>query len=348
MKEVESVLLKNRWYREIAIFIFLFLVTFLNDREDFSTDHGWIDGFFVFLLVYLHVQVHRFFVLPYAHKTKLWPYAAGTILLIILFTFLAMFIDYYLTNVGWFDEVSENKRDLLRFYFFSFSISVILLLAVFGIYSSYENRIKREQERVYLKDVELKMLKVQSNPHFLFNALHSLYGLSLENPTMLPDKILQLSEIMRYQLRWNDNDFVALEEEIHFLKKYIDFEKDRKAPSIDIQQNIQTVNTSETVKIAPFLLIVFIENAFKHVSPSEKKYYIKVNLKVDGQKLHLKVKNSHTPSHAREDSLHIGLTNAQRRLALIYSNRFSLDIHTSDNTFCIVLDIDKLSDSAPS
>ena len=335
--EIGHYLLKNRYGREILIFLFLALVTFLNEREDFTNDHAWIDGFFIFLLLYLHLQVHRFFILPYLQLSKYLMYTLFTILGILVFTILALSIDYYLTNVGWFDDLKESKGYLVKFYLSSFSITVPLLLAVHSLFKEYEYKIQQDEEKFLIQDMELKLLRAQSNPHFLFNALNSLYGLSLEKPAELPEKILQMAHILRYQIDLSRKEWTSLSRELSFLEQYIDFEADRQKHNVEVSYQIELTKHDLEHQLPPMILIFFVENAFKHVFVADGKGFIKLKITVEGKDLSLYVANTYNDKVTNKNSLKIGLDNVKRRLGLVFNDDYRLEVCTDESMFSISL-----------
>ncbi|WP_437918121.1 sensor histidine kinase [Sphingobacterium sp. LRF_L2] len=332
-----KLIIQNIWWREILLFLFLLVVTLLNEREDFSNDHGWIDGLFVFLLLYFHLQAHRFFILPLLQRRRYILYGASTLGLIVLFTCLALFCDFYLTNVGWFDEIQHSKIYLSKFYVFSFSMTVPLLIAIHSLFQQYEEQIKREKEKVLLRDMELNMLKGHSNPHFLFNALNSLYGLSLEKSEEVPDKILQMSDILRYQIKLGRLEWISLKDEVDFIQQYLSFESDRQKNYVNVQSNFALDSEDLSCKIAPLLLIFFIENAFKHVRKSSLGCFVNLDLSVKKNILLLSLENSYKEELEHPNSLYTGMENVRRRLSLIYPKKFNLTIRSNGAVYTILL-----------
>ncbi len=113
-----------------------------------------------------------------------------------------------------------------------------------------------------LKEAELKLLKAQIHPHFLFNTLNNLYGLTLEKSDEAPDLVLRLSDILDYILYRCDEKYVPLTEEINMIKNYLEIEKIRYSEKLSLETNFP--DKTSAFKIAPLILLPFIENAFKH------------------------------------------------------------------------------------
>lgn len=336
--KVGSLIVKYAWVRESLLFLFLVLVTCLNDREDFYSEHGWIDGIFVFMLLYIHVQIHRFLVLPLLDRRRYAAYILGATILVLLFSALALITDFYFTHVGWFDEIgSAGIGYLLRFYLFSFSITVPLIIAVHSVFKEFEQQIKTERDKSLLAQMELNLLKRQTDPHFLFNALNGLYGLSLEKPEMVTDKILQLSDMMRYHIQWADVQWIDVKQEIDYLRQYIDFETGRRSNYVTVQATMDVEPQVLLGRIAPMILIFFVENAFKHVRSYHNSCYITINMYSKGDMLLFSVTNTYDENQAKSYSLHTGIDNVKRRLDIIYTNNYTLDIAAEDGLFHIRL-----------
>jgi LytS/YehU family sensor histidine kinase len=162
------------------------------------------------------------------------------------------------------------KGDVGRFFlqnlFICFPISVLFVF--FGIAVSLarqaiwmqvkEARIQQEQ-----KESELRLLLSQLSPHFLFNTLNNIYGISLTQQQRVPQLLLKLSELLRYSVYETREAFIPLKNELLYLKNYIDFEKIQTGDRLALELAIQE-NADDQVRIAPMLLIVFVENAFKY------------------------------------------------------------------------------------
>lgn len=335
---IGKLIIQYSWLRELLLFLFLVLVTFLNEREDFYSEHSWVDSLFIFILLYLHVQVNRFSILNLLDKGRYLVYIMASLALVILFSFLAFVCDFYFTNVGWFDEVESVSRGyLIRFYLFSFSVTIPLLVAVHSVFKQFEQQIKRERDKVVFREMELKLLKGQTNPHFLFNALNGLYGLSLEKPNLLPDKILQLADIMRYHVQWSNVQWISVKQEIDYLHQYIDFESERRGTYVKVSSKFLVAPVFFQCKIAPMIFIFFVENAFKHVRRSGSKCYIDIEISSQDSFLMLSVENTYDEQKTNHYSLQIGIENVKRRLEMLYLDSFILDIQSEKGLFKVVL-----------
>jgi LytS/YehU family sensor histidine kinase len=188
---------------------------------------------------------------------------------------------------------------------------------------------------------ELKFLKSQINPHFLFNTLNSLYALTLKKSDLAPEIVLRLSEMMRYMLYECNEKQVPLEKEVNYLMNYLELEKLRHGNKLDVKLNISGQINHQ--KIAPLMFIPFVENSFKHgVSHHIAKGFVNINIEAEDQQLDLTIENSKNPtmpSTSLKKSGGIGLANIKRRLELLYPNQYQLNISEQPNTYSVTLKI---------
>ena len=210
-------------------------------------------------------------------------------------------------------------------FIISFCISILLRL---NIQMSAINDEKLKSEVSYLK--------AQINPHFLFNTLNSLYALSLEKSDEAPDAILKLSSIMRYVVTESSNDFVTLNKEMKYIEDYIDLQKLRMVDSTNF--NFNKEGDFNQNKIAPLLLIPFIENAFKYGLNPEKKSFITINININDGFLLLNVSNSKTVKNVHEkQKTETGLENTMLRLNYLYPDKHQLTINETEEIYNLEL-----------
>jgi len=214
----------------------------------------------------------------------------------------------------------------------------------------YQQMIKElEKEKL---SAELKFLKSQVQPHFLFNTLNNLYGLTLRQSPKAPEIVLKLSELMRYMLYKTNAPRVPLSQEINYLKNYITLEKIRYDDAVNVF--FQVHGDILDKEIAPMLLIAFIENSFKHgVSEGLENAWVKITIKLEDNKLLLDIANSLTSpqpmlsSSETTEVLHdesevggVGLPNVQHRLELLYKDRYTLNLEQSQESYHIKLTLE--------
>ncbi len=184
---------------------------------------------------------------------------------------------------------------------------------------------------------ELDLLKQQVNPHFLFNTLNNLYALSLQQSHKTPDSILQLSELMRYVIYKGKEEKVKLSDELKYIEDFMELQQMRLRKPLDL--SFKKEIEDEQQDIAPLLLIVFVENAFKHgIEPAEESAFLHLHLKTTGKELFFSCENSFEKENEKERG--IGLSNLQRRLDLLYPGKHLLKTGIKNHTFKAELQID--------
>jgi len=204
----------------------------------------------------------------------------------------------------------------------------------------------KEKESVQLRseklETELKFLRSQTNPHFLFNALNNIYTLTLIKSEKAPDYLLVLSDMLRYMLYECNAPRVKLEKEIGYIRHYISLNLLKDSRGLNV--SFECGEIPSHLEIAPMLLIPLVENAFKHSKFEDKANgWINITLQVPGESLHLNVQNS-LPDvvHSKDHTGGIGLTNVRRQLELIYPDQFQLLIEEQNQIFSVKLIIENL------
>jgi sensor histidine kinase YesM len=210
-------------------------------------------------------------------------------------------------------------------------------------------KVKLELQTAHISaahsQTELHLLQEQLSPHFLFNTLNNLYGISLSQHEKIPALLLKLSELLRYSVYDAKEPYVLLKDEVAYLNNYIEFEKIRIGEKLNLTVEIDAV-ASNKVRIAPMLLIVFLENAFKHSKNTiESKIHIYIGLKVWGNSILFSVKNSYNSSARRAESFQgssgLGLVNVRKRLELLYPNGYDLKIEDENDFYTVMLRVNE-------
>jgi two-component system LytT family sensor kinase len=210
-------------------------------------------------------------------------------------------------------------------------------------YLQRKSQMKHLRQALGQTSADLKFLKSQINPHFLFNILNTLYGTALqENADRTAGSIQKLGDMMRFMLHENNEDKIFLLKEIEYLENYIELQQLRLVHSEDIhiQSNIHHIIGNHY--IAPMLLIPFVENAFKHGIRLKRKSWIHMSLYQKEDQLHFDVRNSIHPKASEDperDHSGIGLENVRQRLHLLYPGTHELIIRESPEEFYIHLNI---------
>jgi len=285
----------------------------------------------------LLIYGHLLFLIPkYFERKKYGIYGMGLLLLL----FLTSCIRYY---IGW-GLVSIHSPQL-EVYFTPSYFGNMLFSGLFFIMISIPLKLvndwfkKQELEKelkTHQLEAELRFLKAQVNPHFLFNALNNIYALSFTESKKAPEMILKLSDMMSYMLYDCKSEKVKLTSEIAYLKNYIDLQQLKKDGEFNI--DFKSEGHLSNVMITPMLFIPFFENAFKHGNLSDiKKGWLKSILTVEDKALDFMITNSLSTEEPKSKKGGIGLTNIRKRLALLFPDRHQLDIMKTDEVFSVHL-----------
>ncbi len=214
---------------------------------------------------------------------------------------------------------------------------------LFEIFRVYNRVLKIQKQKASLEiekiNIERDFLKAQLNPHFLFNTLNNLYGLTIKKDDTAPEMILNLSEIMSYTLYESDTDKVQLSKELTFVQNYFELEKMRYPNKENITLELPNYDCSNFM-IAPLLTFTFIENAFKYGLKNKKNpfLHLKIELKNDVFVFHLQ--NDKMIEEISHKAGGIGTENAKKRLQLLYPSKHHLTIHDKETIFEVKLMID--------
>ncbi len=188
-------------------------------------------------------------------------------------------------------------------------------------------------------EAELKFLKAQIHPHFLFNTLNNLYALTLKKSNNAPEVVLKLSDLLNYMLYECNAPKVPIGKEIELVKNYISLERIRYDNRLEISLNI--TGELESKEIAPMLILPFVENSFKHgVSGEIDQAWVSIDISLKDSLMTLKVENSKSTNGAKDEHDYkegIGLKNVKRRLDLLYPNRYEFKTFDTEDAYMVVL-----------
>jgi sensor histidine kinase YesM len=260
-------------------------------------------------------------------SNKLIQLALYSIVTIIAFTVIGSIgVKYFSNNLNLAIVITISG-----FVIIFFLLGILLSIGRTTILRQIREASINQQQR----ESELHLLRSQLSPHFLFNVLNSLYGLSLAEDKKVPGLLLKLSDLLRYSIYDTRQDFVPLANELAYIDNYIELEKIRIGDRLSFVSNIQKENI-EDITIAPMLLIVFIENAFKHSKNSLlPEIQIETGLRIIDDKLIFTVKNSYvepTSEYISDEVPGIGLAVTLKRLELLYPGNYSLE-KTKENDY---------------
>lgn len=266
-----------------------------------------------------------------------WLYAVYALLICFKYYYLEVeFPEYFST---WEEsQLNAYERLTCPVLFITKITWMFFPAAIFGLVRFYKNQRKLAVIEEEKKSMELKVLKNQLNPHFLFNTLNNLYTLALKKDDKTPEVIAKLSEMLDFVLYRSDEDFVDLEKEINLIENYISLEKLRY--SENRLEVLFTKKINENYKITPLILLTFVENAFKHGTANETgKSKISMDLETIDNKINFKIKNT-IPQNilsVQAGKPKIGLENIRKQLNILYPEKHILEIEETSEYFSINL-----------
>ena len=322
-------------------FLFFFVLSFFNGIE-----RAAFLSLIVILPVIPPVHLNNYFIEQYFSQRKFWQYFVLLGAVLLCFGFFAQLLMNIFHNVE-----GEYIGAMLN--------PLVVVLVTSGIKSFRENllskynvaeaRAKQAEAELRLSEVESKqiraeldLLKAQVNPHFLFNALNSIYSLSLNHSEKAPRAVMLLSKLMRYHLETSFKPEVLLSEEVDFIHSYIELEKLRFGKKCII--DFDYAGIQESICIPPLLLIPLVENCFKHGMSMEKdRNDISIKLYIEGRNLKFSTMNGipESGSNYQDDKkVKTGMFNVKRRLNLLYGKHFEFSAEEREDKFHTNLIID--------
>ena len=332
----------NKVVQHILVWIIIFVgYTFMLSIND--------DPYRVMLVTSLHVLLYiiayyvlRFVQLPYL-------YDKNKIVLFVLSLFVSSAVLYGFWRLGL--MCLEGIRGIRsQSYYIPLADYLIMAIrfyspamALLALESHFEGKKEKERVRRLEKEKmanELKFLKAQINPHFLFNTLNNLYSYVLTESPKAPEMILRLSGILDYVLYKSQNKTVALSEEIETIENFIGLEKIRYGERLEV--DFKTAG-NQTIPISPLLLLSLVENAFKHGASGDiDTPKIDIHIFEKKKKIHCEVWNTKSQYKGELNDAYkkgIGLSNIKRQLDLVYANRYTLTIDDEVDFFRVLLEI---------
>ncbi len=278
----------------------------------------------------------------YLRKGFIWSYLFILLGAALVLTPLKLVLKYILFSKS--GSIRMDILDNLNSYFVSmFLVAALSTVGKIMVDWLVANR-KQEKARNETMQSELRFLKSQINPHFLFNTLNSLYALTLKKDDKAPDIVIKLSEMMRYMLYECNEPKVPLRKEVNYLQNYLDLERLRQRKGIEMRLDVEGFIAGQM--IAPLIFIPFLENSFKHgVNANIKDGFVNARLSVNGNTVTFLLENSKgsvMPSqqlHGNRPSGGIGLVNVRRRLDLLYPGEYDLQVNETPSAYTVRLEL---------
>lgn len=321
----------NFWVRNVVLYIFfclLGLITVLLDENSEIHEEGHVmkvlfSGMLIVFIAHVQVFMHNLLYRTYFGRSNL-KYVFGTLGLSVIYFAINFFTPFGVIQ-------SSSVVTLV--------ISIFMLYLIgLGFYYIHKNILERNllfQTELIERDEEIRHLKAQLNPHFLFNALNNLYGTALTEPAETPDKILELSELLRYQIESSKKEKVKLTEELEFIQKYFSYEQNR---NMKLRIDFETEILSNEVYLSPMLFMPFIENGIKYSSHNDEPF-LSLRIHADKKKLMFVMKNNFHSDKKKFTGTNTGISNTKKRLELMYQNKHQLLITETEEVYIVELTI---------
>lgn len=288
-------------------------------------------------LLLIIFYINYFLLMPrYLLAKRYWAYFSGLLLAILVAAALFLGILYFSD----FNSLRALNANPVVEKILPVIIVNALLLWCLSIVSSIlwtiYNRLRQtESEKL---SAQIASLKSQINPHFLFNTLNNIYAIAIDTSPKAADMVDKLSEMMRYTMRETQQDYVLLEDEINYISNYIELQKLRLDKSVKLEYD--GPENIPGLRIAPMLLVPFVENAFKHGVNSEQKSRIRIEMQINNTEFQLSVVNNKVDIQRDiSERSGLGIENTRHRLHLIYPSRHLLTIHDREKEFVVSLHI---------
>jgi two-component system, LytTR family, sensor kinase len=275
------------------------------------------------------------------YQKKYTLFIVGFMVSAVVFSLLQNIVYHYIIFPAFYHKLTTESilyfprllKGIINIYFIVTVATTIKLLKKWYTDEKYHQDVEKQR-----LEAELNLLKAQVHPHFLFNTLNNLYALTLKKSDKASEVVLKLSELLSYMLYECNVPKVQLDKELEMINNYISLEKLRYSDVLDIK--IRVTGDTRGINIAPMLILPFVENSFKHgASGSLTSPWIKIDVQIQDNFMVLKVANSKNGNKKTTNTYTegIGLKNVRRRLELLYTNLYDLQIKDENNIFQVIL-----------
>lgn len=306
--------------------------------QDYPAGKGWTITFIKVADLALMVYLTNSLLIPrLLYRKRYLLFVLLFVAIVFSFSIGKMYLEAAVLNTSFdiWDRFKVRVYDNVIPHFLLVSTgAAIKLLADYARAQRHLGELAKEKA-----ETELNFLKSQINPHFLFNSLNTIYFLIDKQNTEARTTLLQMADLLRYQLYECNSNTIEIEKEVNYLQDYVRLQELRKDNQYEV--GIEVGEQVKGFRITPLLLIPFVENAFKHISHySHEKNFIRVQLQRQNGTLTFIVENSKDDQQrSTEPRGGIGLTNVKRRLELLYPGKHNLQIQNNEHTFKIELNL---------
>jgi two-component system, LytTR family, sensor kinase len=311
-------------YYIATVFLVNFGLTYISEDASLLSDQ-WLAALFSGCFGLSLALCHDYLLERFFTRKQRVVYVLGVACLLVLFAAIL----YGSQRVVALEEVALSGT--------LFATVVVLLLnsGIRFLYRIYDYQLAMEEAKNRQLETELKWLEAQVNPHFLFNTLNNLYGLNLVDPDACSEMILTLADLMRFQIESTKKKQIKLADELTFLRNYVALERIRLTPNSQAELVVQGEVTDQL--ISPFLMIPFVENAFKHGIGAGETSFVSIHIQVTDEELIFDCRNSLPTQKKAVKSTHTGLNNVRRRLEISYRDQYNLSMSRADGQYTVLL-----------
>lgn len=288
--------------------LFPYIIIFAVNNYLLAPRLLWERHYYIYLLISIAMLVAIFYPLEYYYdRLQLLPYYAKDM--------------YIVHGRASFTDLTWYWNVVLGLFMMGANCSIKL------IFKNMRDEQKMvEMERQSLQ-AEMDYLKYQINPHFFMNTLNNIHALIDIDSEVAKSSVIELSKMMRYVLYDSENAHTNLVQEVQFMENYISLMRIRYMSDVDVRFDVQN-SLPATAKVPPLLMIVFVENAFKHGVSYDEPSYVHINLQCEDGNAICEVRNSRHKSLKVEKG-GIGLENVRKRLELLFGKNYKLEIDDS-------------------
>jgi sensor histidine kinase YesM len=338
-------------FYHIGLWLFILLLFILYQGTESGFFFTFTNSLIIIAFYAAVVYFNVYYLIPeYLMKNRLLTYSLLLLASCLVVPPLREMAHYFLYE-GFSNGYPQDL--LLENLLFDFLL-IFLVVSFSTLFKIVSDWVKQSRERQELQrrtmQSELRFLKSQINPHFLFNTLNNLYALTLKKDDKAPEIVIKLSEMMRYMLYECNEKRVSLQKEVNYIRNYLDLEALRQGKNVRIDFEVNGKVTDQ--QIAPLMFIPFLENSFKHgLNHLITEGFVSIILNVDDQEVNFYIENSKADRVAtpmRGKSGGIGLVNVRRRLDLLYPDQYDLSVEETPTTYAInlLLTLDQVSKTA--
>jgi LytS/YehU family sensor histidine kinase len=291
--------------------------------KDLTHASRWMNGLFLICFFYFNYYI---IILRFYFGRQFLSFAISLLLCCGVFYGINYFTSSYLT---------DGARTGFGVFGPGYNVYMFIITFIFSFALSFYNQWRITSEEKL--NTEISFLKAQINPHFLFNTLNSIYSLAIAKSDYTSEAIVKLSGMMRYTISEAHQDRVSLDKEMAYISNYVELQRLRMTNKVRISYEVKMGTTAE-LEIAPFILIPFIENAFKYGVSTEEYSDIIIAIDITNDDLLLQVSNSKVFVKPDKDmGVGLGINNTTHRLKLLYAHRHAITVTDDPKNFSVSL-----------